>query len=154
MMVGSITNFEKRIDRESENTEATIKLAQDFAAHLRPGDLVAFYGKLGSGKTLFIKAICQELGVVQEATSPSFTIMNEYKTAEHQFIYHFDFFRIENTNELQQLGLDEFFYGDSICLVEWADRIKSFLPAHRWDISINFLLDKPECRMIEIQKRK
>ena len=76
-MVGPITDFKKGVERESENSEATIKLAQDFALHLQPGDLVAFYGKLGSGKTLFIKAICQKLGVAQVATSPSFTIMNE-----------------------------------------------------------------------------
>jgi tRNA threonylcarbamoyladenosine biosynthesis protein TsaE len=152
-MISSTTDFEKGISLELDAVEKTIALAQEFSSYLQPGDLVAFYGKLGSGKTLFIKAICQKLGIVQEATSPSFTIMNEYQTFDQQFIYHFDFYRIEKSNELQQLGLDEFFYGDSICLVEWADRIESFLPPHRWDISIQFMPEQPDSRTIDIIKR-
>jgi len=152
-MINSTTDFEYGISLELDSVEKTITLAQEFSSYLQSGDLVAFYGKLGSGKTLFIKTICKKLGIVQEATSPSFTIMNEYQTIDQQYIYHFDFYRIEKSNELQQLGLEEFFYGDSICLVEWADRIESFLPPNRWDISIQFMPEKPDSRTIDITKR-
>lgn len=130
----------------------TAKLASEFSMNLAAGDLVAFYGQLGSGKTFFIKALCKALGMEQEATSPSFTIINEYETSGNIMIYHFDFYRIENEGELLNLGLDEFFYNDYICLIEWADKIEQFLPPRRWEIRLNFVPDQPDSREIFIQK--
>jgi tRNA threonylcarbamoyladenosine biosynthesis protein TsaE len=148
-----LTGFEEKTGIEAANLESTLRIAADFAGQLHPGDLVAFYGELGSGKTAFIKAICKKLGVDQEATSPSFTIMNEYQSENQLIIYHFDFYRIEKSAELQQLGLDEFFYGESLCLVEWADRIEQWLPANRWDVTIRFKKNEPDARIIDIIKR-
>lgn len=138
----------------SASESDTIKIAQDFGTHLVPGDLIAFYGDLGTGKTFFIKSLCQQLGVINVVTSPSFTIVNEYHSKEDFFIYHFDFYRIENDAELLNLGLDDFFYNQNICLIEWADKIKKHLPENRWEVWLNFLLNKPQYREIKIVKIK
>jgi len=131
----------------------TAALATEFSRNLAQGDLVAFYGQLGSGKTFFIKALCKALGIRQEATSPSFTIINEYEAAGSILIYHFDFYRIEDKAELLNLGLEEFFYNDYICLIEWADKIKEFLPPRHWEIRLNFILNQPDSRKIVIKKK-
>jgi tRNA threonylcarbamoyladenosine biosynthesis protein TsaE len=130
----------------------TEALAQRFAGELTPGDVLAFYGNLGSGKTFFIKALCRALGVEQEATSPTFTIINEYRGKADLVIYHFDFYRLENSAELANLGLDDYFYNDYICVIEWADKIRRFLPPARWDIHIDFVPDKPQARRIQMKK--
>ena len=144
---------EKYIETKVLNTDKTQKIAEQFARELHPGDVVAFYGDLGTGKTFFIKALCRALGVEQEATSPSFTIINEYHTKEGLYIYHFDFYRIENEAELVNLGLDEFFYNDYLCFIEWADRIEKELPENCWNVHLEFLKNKPEGRKIVIKKR-
>lgn len=135
-----------------QSPEQTAKFAREFSQNLAPGDLVAFYGQLGSGKTFFIKELCKALGVEHEATSPSFTIINEYKASGTKWIYHFDFYRIANEAELLNLGLDEFFYNDYICLIEWADKVERFLPTQRWEIRLNFISNQPDTREISIQK--
>jgi tRNA threonylcarbamoyladenosine biosynthesis protein TsaE len=136
----------------SNSPRQTAEIASEFSSNLAPGDLVAFYGQLGSGKTFFVKALCEAFGIEQEATSPSFTIINEYATPGLTTVYHFDFYRIEKEAELLNLGLDEFFYGDYICLIEWADKIEKFLPSRRWDIRLNLIPDQPDSREIIIQK--
>jgi tRNA threonylcarbamoyladenosine biosynthesis protein TsaE len=130
--------------------EETAAFARNFARQLQPGAVVAFYGELGSGKTFMIKQICAKLGAIEEATSPSFTLINEYHTPQQVSIYHFDFYRLQNDSELANLGIDDFLYGDNICLVEWADKIQKFLPQKRYDIFIKFIEDNPESREIEI----
>ncbi len=129
----------------------TARVAKDFARQVKAGHIVAFYGDLGSGKTLFIKALCKELGVPQEATSPSFTIINEYRAPQELMIYHFDFYRLKSTAELQNLGLDDFFYGGNICLVEWAEKISMYLPVPRWEIVLEFIPHQPDARHITIK---
>ena len=135
-----------------QSPQQTAKLAIEFARYLAPGDLVAFYGQLGSGKTFFIKKLCQALGIEHEATSPSFTIINEYEASGPLWIYHFDFYRIESEAELLNLGLDEFFYNDYICLIEWADKVENYLPPQRWEIRLNFIPNQSDYREIMIQK--
>lgn len=130
--------------------EETAELARNFAKRLQPGEVVAFFGELGSGKTFMIKQICAELGSLEEATSPSFTLINEYHTKQHLTVYHFDFYRLKNDFELANLGIDDLLYGENICLVEWADKIQQFLPHKRYDIFITFIEEKPEARKIEI----
>lgn len=143
------TSFTKAATTPAE----TGRIARDFAAGLQPGDVVAFYGDLGSGKTFFIKSLCRALGTVQEATSPSFTIINEYFTPEELFIYHFDFYRLESEQELRNLGLEEFFYNDYICFIEWADKIQVHLPENRWEVRLAFVPHLPESRNISINKK-
>jgi len=129
----------------------TADFAGRFAEKLHAGDVVAFYGELGAGKTFMIKHICRGLKCIEEPTSPSFTLINQYHTPQGIDIYHFDFYRLEHEAELANLGIDDFLYNDNICLIEWADKIQSFLPSQRYDIFIRFLTDDPEAREIEIQ---
>ncbi len=132
----------------------TEEVARDFAGRTGPGEVVAFYGDLGSGKTFFIKALCRHLGSEQEATSPTFTIINEYQAPGDLYIYHFDFYRLENEAELQNLGLEEFFYNDYLCLIEWADKIRDYLPEKVWEVHLEFAADHPESRVITIRRSR
>ena len=132
--------------------EETSNLAKTFAEQLNPGNVVAFYGNLGAGKTFMIKHICKALKTIEEPTSPSFTLINEYHTLQQISIYHFDFYRLDHEAELTNLGIDDFLYNDNICLIEWAEKIEKFLPSNRYDIFIKFIEKNPESRKIEIQK--
>jgi tRNA threonylcarbamoyladenosine biosynthesis protein TsaE len=87
----------------------------------------AFYGKMGAGKTTFIKAICEELGVKDVITSPTFAIVNEY-TTDNSSIYHFDFYRIKKLEEVYDMGFEDYFYSGSLCLIEWPELIEEVLP--------------------------
>ncbi len=140
------------LDEKSVSANRLEKIAARFAGELHPGDVVAFYGELGSGKTFFIKALCRALDASQEATSPSFTIINEYQTRRGQILYHFDFYRMVSEAELQNLGLDEFFYNDYLCFIEWADKIRDYLPPKRWEIYMDFVAEEPEQRNVTILK--
>lgn len=120
----------------SKSAEETQRIGENFAGKLRPGNVVAFFGDLGSGKTTFIKGLCRGLRVVDEVSSPSFTLINEYAGAIP--VYHFDFYRIASP-DIWELGCDEYFYGDGICLIEWADRILDFLPENRIEIRLQNL---------------
>ena len=93
------------------------------------GNVIAFYGNMGSGKTTFIKALCEELGVEDEVTSPTFAIVNEYTcTNAPSKIYHFDFYRIKKLEEVYDMGYEDYFYSDSLCLIEWPELIEELLP--------------------------
>jgi len=98
--------------------------------------IFAFYGKMGSGKTTFIKSICEQLKVIDTAISPSFGIINEYKTINDQLVYHFDFYRIKNISEFLDLGCEEYFYSGAYCFVEWPEKITDFLPPDSITVSI------------------
>ena len=87
-----------------------------------------FYGEMGSGKTTLIKAICQKLGVKDPTSSPTFSIINEYRSPGGEPIYHFDFYRLKNEQEALDIGCEEYFYSGNLCLVEWPERIKNLLP--------------------------
>lgn len=89
----------------------------------------AFYGSMGAGKTTFIKAICKKLGVTDIVNSPTFSIVNEYRTTAGKSIFHFDFYRLKHTSELLDIGYEDYFFSDSFCLLEWPDKIEELLPA-------------------------
>ena len=94
-----------------------------------PGKKVfAFYGKMGVGKTTMIKAICKNLGVTEIVNSPSFAIINEYKTALSESVYHIDFYRIKNLKEAFDIGYEDYLYSDSYCFIEWPEKIEELLP--------------------------
>jgi tRNA threonylcarbamoyladenosine biosynthesis protein TsaE len=102
-----------------------------------PADrLFAFYGKMGSGKTTFIKALCAKLHVLDYVTSPTFSLINVYETEQHKDIYHFDFYRIKSLEELFDLGYEEYFFSDNYCFVEWPELIEALLPAQTVKITI------------------
>ena len=112
------------------------KVAEKFiAAH--PADrLFAFYGKMGSGKTTFIKALCETLQVTDYVTSPTFALINVYETEQSSEIYHFDFYRIKSLNELFDLGYEEYFFSDKYCFVEWPELIEPLLPPNTVKVTI------------------
>lgn len=87
-----------------------------------------FQGEMGAGKTTFIKAICKELNVVEQVSSPTFSIVNEYETQSGSVVYHFDFYRLKSESEAQDIGVDEYFYSGNLCLIEWPEKISSILP--------------------------
>jgi tRNA threonylcarbamoyladenosine biosynthesis protein TsaE len=117
--------------------QETLSAGKEFAKKLQPGDVVACYGELGSGKTRFIKGICQHFGVSEHVTSPTFTIINEYH-AKKMMLYHFDFYRIRSLAEIEELGFEEYLYDEGICLIEWAEKATDVLPAKRYDVHFQF----------------
>lgn len=103
--------------------------AKEFVANMGDSKVFAFYGKMGAGKTTFIKAICEELGVDDVITSPTFAIVNEYTSeTTGDSIFHFDFYRIKNLDEVYDMGYEEYFYSGSLCFLEWPELIEELLP--------------------------
>ncbi|MDD4921324.1 MAG: tRNA (adenosine(37)-N6)-threonylcarbamoyltransferase complex ATPase subunit type 1 TsaE [Bacteroidales bacterium] len=103
--------------------------------------IFAFYGAMGAGKTSFIKAICEELGVKDVINSPTFAIVNEYSTPDGGSIYHFDFYRINKTEEAFDLGYEEYFYSGQYCFIEWPEMIESLLPENCLAVHIEEMPD-------------
>lgn len=110
--------------------------AQEFIKHIGDHRVFAFYGKMGAGKTTFIKAICEELGVEDVITSPTFAIVNEYTTGEVT-IYHFDFYRVKKLEEAYDMGYEEYFYSGALCFIEWPELIEDILPDDAVRVSIS-----------------
>ncbi|MEI6275624.1 MAG: tRNA (adenosine(37)-N6)-threonylcarbamoyltransferase complex ATPase subunit type 1 TsaE [Prolixibacteraceae bacterium] len=124
--------FKAEISSLSEINAVAEKL---IGAH--PTDrLFAFYGKMGSGKTTFIKALCEKLHVIDYVTSPTFALINVYETEQSSEIYHFDFYRIKSMDELFDLGYEEYFFSDHYCFIEWPELIGSLLPSNTVKITI------------------
>lgn len=102
--------------------------AAEFLKELGERKVVAFYGSMGAGKTTFIKAICNVLGVTDAVNSPTFAIVNEYLAADGSNIYHFDFYRIKKLEEAYDIGYENYFYSGNLCLIEWPELIEELLP--------------------------
>lgn len=112
-------------------------------------NIFAFYGEMGSGKTTLIKTICIELGVTDNTSSPTFSLINEYQTKDNKKIYHFDFYRIKNENEAYDLGYEDYFYSGAYCFIEWPEKIASLLPKEYVKIHIT---EMDGSRIITINK--
>ena len=110
-----------------QDLEHIREAAREFVENIGDRTVFAFYGHMGAGKTTFIKAICEELGVEDVITSPTFAIVNEY-TAQEGPIYHFDFYRIKKLEEVYDMGFEDYFYSGSLCLIEWPELIEEVLP--------------------------
>ncbi len=103
--------------------------ARRFVEAMGDDTVFAFYGKMGAGKTTFIKAVCKELGVSDVVTSPSFAIVNEYRSdIAGELIYHFDFYRIEKLEEVYDMGYEDYFYSGALCFIEWPELLEELLP--------------------------
>jgi tRNA threonylcarbamoyladenosine biosynthesis protein TsaE len=102
--------------------------ARQFLAEIDNQNVFAFYGDMGVGKTTFVKALCEELGVQEPVTSPTFAIINEYRDKKGKSIYHFDFYRIKKLEEVFDFGYEDYFYSGNLCFIEWPELVESLLP--------------------------
>lgn len=116
----------------SELPAAAKKLLQSFDGE----KVVAFEGPMGAGKTTLIKALCEELGVKDTVSSPTFSIVNEYKTAKGEKVYHFDFYRIKSVDEAYDMGYEEYFYSKAYCFIEWPEKIAELMPLNYEKVKI------------------
>lgn len=115
--------------------------AAQFVSAMGTSTVFAFYGKMGAGKTTFIKALCHELGVTDTVNSPTFAIVNEYEDATGNPVYHFDFYRIKKLSEAYDMGCDEYFYSGHPCFIEWPELIEELLPEEAVKVTICTLPD-------------
>ena len=121
-----------------QNLDCLEAAAREFLRLLGTRRLVAFYAPMGAGKTTFITALCKVLGVQEDAvSSPTFAIVNEYRTADGEPLYHFDFYRIENVAEALDIGIFEYFDSGSLCLMEWPENIEPLLPEDTLPVRIS-----------------
>lgn len=111
-------------------------VAKKLLKHAGDSKIFAFYGSLGAGKTTIIKAICEVLGTIDIVSSPTFTLVNEYRTSKGETLYHIDFYRIKKLEEAFDLGIEEYLTGDSYCFMEWPEIIEEILPPERMSIII------------------
>ncbi|MBR7030916.1 MAG: tRNA (adenosine(37)-N6)-threonylcarbamoyltransferase complex ATPase subunit type 1 TsaE [Prevotella sp.] len=116
--------------------ESIREAAREFIQHIGEHRVFAFYGKMGAGKTTFIKAICEELGVEDVITSPTFAIVNEYSLPDGECIYHFDFYRIKKLEEVYDMGFEDYFYSGALCFIEWPELIEEVLPEDAVKVNI------------------
>ena len=125
--------------------------AKQFVTHLKnnPEKVYCFYGKMGAGKTTFIKAICEEMGVQETVNSPTFSIVNEYEAKNGEIIYHFDCYRINKIQEALDLGAEEYLYSGNYCFIEWPENIDAILP----DNVVSVVIEEVEdgLRMVTIE---
>lgn len=111
--------------------------AREFISQMGDDTVFAFYGKMGAGKTTFIKALCKLLGVEDEVNSPTFAIINEYRSqTTAELIYHFDFYRIKKLEEVYDLGYEDYFYSGAFCFIEWPELVEELLPTDAKKITI------------------
>ena len=127
-----MNRLEILVKNESELASAAKSLI-NFAGEVK---VWIFKGEMGAGKTTFIRYICQELEVVENVSSPTFSIINEYSCKNGELVYHFDFYRIEKEQEAVDIGCEEYFYSGNICLVEWPEKILNLVPEPKIEVTI------------------
>lgn len=116
--------------------------ARDFKAGIGDHRVIAFHGEMSAGKTTFIKALCAEFGVTDNVASPTFAIINEYLAGDGSTIYHFDLYRMETIADLQNIGVEDYFYSGNFCLVEWPELAEPLFPNNVLNVTITVLPDK------------
>lgn len=121
----------------------TKKFATDVAQTLKKGDVIALVGDLGTGKTTLSKYIAEALGITETITSPTFTIVQEYDSGRLP-LYHFDVYRVDDIEEMYRIGYEEYFYGEGVCIVEWADIVEEIIPEDAKVIFIEYGEDEGE----------
>ena len=122
--------------------------ARELLKHSGENKIFAFYGSMGAGKTTIIKAICEHLGAVDIISSPTFTLVNEYRTSEGKALFHIDFYRIKKQEEVFDFGIEEYLTGDSYCFMEWPELIEEILPPET--VKVRIYVDESEQRILTI----
>lgn len=122
---------------EIPSPDALPQAAAQVRAAIAGHSIVCFEGEMGAGKTTFIKALCQSLGVADDVSSPTFSLVNEYRDARNQPIYHFDFYRLDDAAEAEGIGAPEYFDSGYLCLIEWPSRVEALLPSQRLVVTLN-----------------
>ncbi len=126
------------------------RAANEFVAAMNDRKVFAFYGSMGAGKTTFVKAICEALGVKDTISSPTFAIVNEYEVEDNgDKIFHFDFYRIKKLEEVYDMGYEEYFYSNSVCFIEWPELIEDVLPLET--VRVDIREDENGERVVSIQ---
>lgn len=137
---------------QSFSAEDTFRLGKEVGRKAEPGDVICLYGDLGVGKTVFTKGLAKGLGICEPVQSPTFTILREYREGRIPF-YHFDVYRIGDLEEMDEIGYEDYIYGDGICLIEWANLIDEILPEHYQKITICKDLERGfDYRKIEMEE--
>ena len=138
-------NFE--INNENELDFISKEIIENFKSKV-----FLFYGEMGVGKTTFIKSICKHLNVLDVVSSPTFSIVNQYVNDQDEFIYHFDFYRTNNKNEIFDIGYEEYLFSDSFCFIEWSERLDNLLPNKYLEIKMKLRDGNRVIRIKEINK--
>lgn len=123
-------------------------VAREFLELVGDKRIFAMHGAMGVGKTTFVKAICEEMGVEDTINSPTFAIVNEYHTAKEDIIFHFDFYRIDDVQEAYDFGYEDYFYSNAMCFIEWPEKIDSILPNNT--VEVHFKEEADGSRSIQI----
>lgn len=138
-------NFE--INNENELDFISKEIIENFKSKV-----FLFYGEMGVGKTAFIKSICKHLNVLDVVSSPTFSIVNQYVNDQDEFMYHFDFYRTNNKNEIFDIGYEEYLFSDSFCFIEWPERLENLLPNQYLEIKMKLRDGNREIKIKEINK--
>lgn len=138
---------------ETHDPEETFEVGRKIGMNAKPGQIYTLTGDLGVGKTVFTQGVAAGLGITEPVNSPTFTIIQEYEDGRLPF-YHFDVYRIGDLEEMEEIGYDDYFFGQGICLIEWAELIEELLPEKRIEVTIEKDLEKGfEYRKITIEER-
>ena len=138
---------------ETHDPEETFEVGRTIGMNAKPGQIYTLTGDLGVGKTVFTQGVAAGLGITEPVNSPTFTIIQEYEDGRLPF-YHFDVYRIGDPEEMEEIGYDDYFFGQGICLIEWAELIEEILPEKRIEVTIEKDLEKGfEYRKITIEER-
>ena len=139
--------------KETNAPEETFAFGKMLGEQAKPGEVICLNGDLGVGKTVFTQGVAAGLGITEPVNSPTFTIIQEYETGRMPF-YHFDVYRIGDIEEMEEIGYDDYFYGNGICLIEWANLIEEILPEHVKTVTIEKNLKKGfDYRKITVEEK-
>lgn len=139
--------------RETNSPEETYRLGEELGSKARPGEVYCLNGDLGVGKTVFTQGFAAGLGIAEPVNSPTFTILQEYDDGNMPF-YHFDVYRIGDVSEMDEIGYEDCFYGEGVCLIEWSNLIREILPEHTVEVTIEKDLERGfDYRKITVESR-